>query len=115
MTSACRRAAVAFGIVVAASTIAFTQAPPPQGPRPPGPQAAPPSPESIQKAEQVLADARKALGGDKLAQLKSLVASGRTKRIRGNNLVPIEFEILIEAPDKYVRIDEFPAEDTDPS
>ena len=115
MRSPCRGAAVAFGIVVAASTIVFTQAPPPQGSRPPAPQAAPPSPESIQKAEQVLADARKALGGDKLAQLKSLVASGRTKRIRGNNLVPIEFEILIEAPDKYVRIDEFPAEDTDPS
>ena len=115
MTSPCPGAAVAFGIVVAASTIVFTQAPPPQGSRPPAPQVAPPSPESIQKAEQVLGDARKALGGDKLAQLKSLVASGRTKRIRGNNLVPIEFEILIEAPDKYVRIDEFPAEDTDPS
>jgi hypothetical protein len=115
MTSPCPGAAVAFGIVVAASTIVFTQAPPPQAPRPPAPQPAPPSPESIQKAEQVLADARKALGGDKLAQLKSLVASGRTKRVRGNNLVPIEFEILIETPDKYVRIDEFPAEDTDPS
>ena len=115
MTSPCRGAAVAFGIVVAASTFVFTQAPPPQGARPPDPQAAPPSPESIQKAEQVLADARKALGGEKLEQLKSLVASGRTKRVRGNNLVPIEFEILIEAPDKYVRIDEFPAEDTDPS
>ena len=115
MTSPCRGAAVAFGIVVAASTFVFTQAPPPQGARPPGPQAAPPSPESIQKAEQVLTEARKALGGDKLAQLKSLVASGRTKRIRGNNLVPIEFEMLFETPDKYVRIDEFPAEDTDPS
>jgi hypothetical protein len=35
--------------------------------------------------------------------------------VRGDNLVPIEFEILIELPDKYVRIDEFPAEDTDPT
>jgi hypothetical protein len=35
--------------------------------------------------------------------------------VRGNNLVPIEFEILIELPDKYVRVDEFPAEDTDPT
>ena len=34
--------------------------------------------------------------------------------MRGNNLVPIEFEILIELPAKYVRVDEFPAEDTDP-
>ena len=47
--------------------------------------------------------------------LKTLVASGRTKRVRGNNLVPIEFEILIELPAKYVRVDEFPAEDTDPT
>ena len=58
---------------------------------------------------------RKALGGDKLAALKTLVASGRTRRIRGNNLVPIEFEISIELPNKYVRVDEFPAEDTDPT
>ena len=35
--------------------------------------------------------------------------------MRGNNLVPIEFEILIELPAKYVRVDEFPAEDTDPT
>jgi hypothetical protein len=69
----------------------------------------------VKKAEQVLAEARKALGGDKLETLKSLAASGRTKRVRGNNLVPIEFEILIELPSKYVRIDEFPAEDTDPT
>ena len=43
------------------------------------------------------------------------MASGRTRRIRGNNLVPIEFEISIELPDKYVRVDEFPAEDADPT
>ena len=46
---------------------------------------------------------------------KSLTASGRTKRVRGNNLVPIEFEILLELPSKYVRVDEFPAEDADPT
>jgi hypothetical protein len=77
--------------------------------------ASAPTPESIKKAEQVLAEARKALGGDKLAGVKTLVASGRTRRVRGNNLVPIEFELLIELPDKYVRVDEFPAEDTDPT
>ena len=82
----------------------------------PKPQpAAAPSAESVKKAEQVLADARKALGGDKLAEIKTIAATGRTKRIRGNNLVPIEFEILIEPPAKYVRIDEFPAEDMDPT
>lgn len=73
----------------------------------------PPSPESIAKAEQVLAEARKALGGDKLAAIKTVVASGRTRRVRGNNLVPIEFELFMELPDKYLRADEFPAEDAD--
>lgn len=74
-----------------------------------------PGADAVAKAEAVLADARKALGGDKLAAIKTLVASGRTRRVRGNNLVPIEFEIAIELPDKYVRVDEFPAEDTDPT
>jgi hypothetical protein len=35
--------------------------------------------------------------------------------VRGNNLVPIEFEIFIELPDKYVRRDESPAEEADPT
>lgn len=81
----------------------------------PTPAPAAPSPEAVKRAEQVLAEAKTALGGDKLAAVKTLVASGRTKRVRGNNLVPIEFEILIELPDKYLRTDEFPAEDADPT
>ena len=116
MASACRAAFAALIAIVGASTIALTQAQPPapqaQSPAAKAPPA--PSPESVQKAEQALADVRKALGGDKLEALKTLVASGRTRRIRGNNLVPIEFEISIELPNKYVRVDEFPAEDTDP-
>jgi hypothetical protein len=89
------------------------------GPAPAQAPARPAAPaattESIARAEQVLAEARKALGGDKLAALKTLVASGRTRRVRGDNLVPIEFEIFIELPDKYVRVDEFPAEEADPT
>lgn len=105
-----RRATVHTLTAFAGATIvAFAQVP---GSPPP---IAPPNPEAVKKAEQVLADARKALGGDKLDSLKSLIASGRTKRVRGNNLVPIEFEIFIELPAKYVRVDEFPAEDTDPT
>src|SRR5688572_256441 len=68
-----------------------------------------------ERANKVLADARVALGGAKLDAVKSLVASGRTRRVRGNNLVPIEFELMLELPDKYLRADEFPAEDTDPT
>src|SRR5688572_7462128 len=68
-----------------------------------------------ERAEKVLADARTALGGEKLAAVQSLTASGRTRRVRGNNLVPIEFEIFLQLPDKYLRADESPFEETDPT
>ena len=77
--------------------------------------APPPSPAAIERANQILAATRAALGGPKLAAVKTLVATGRAKRVRGNNLVPIEFEIDIELPDKYLRKDESPAEETDPT
>jgi hypothetical protein len=112
MATVCRLAMAFVFAIAAGSAIGFSQQPPP-GPSPPSTPAS--SPEAVKKAEQMLADARKALGGDKLASLKTLAASGRTRRVRGNNLVPIEFEILVELPDKYVRVDEFPAEDTDPT
>ena len=75
----------------------------------------PPSPQAIERARQIVADARKAMGGDKLDTLQTLVATGRTQRVRGNNLVPIEFELAIERPDKYVRKDEVPAEESGPT
>jgi hypothetical protein len=55
------------------------------------------------------------MGGDKLTALTSIVANGRTRRVRGNNLVPIEFELYAQLPDKYVRRDESPAEEADPT
>jgi len=65
-------------------------------------------------AGPILAATREALGGEKnLAAIKTFVATGRTRQLRGNNLVPIEFEINCELPDKYVRKDEFPAQDQD--
>lgn len=67
------------------------------------------------EAAPVLAAAREALGGDRnLSAVKSFVASGRMRQIRGDNMVPIEFEIACELPDKYVRRDEFPAQDIAP-
>jgi hypothetical protein len=77
-------------------------------------QAAP-SPAAIERANTVLEAARRALGGDKLAAVKTLVGNGRTRRLRGNNIQPIEFELSIELPDKYLRKDEFPAEESDPT
>lgn len=67
------------------------------------------------KAEATLADARKALGGDKLAAVKTVVLTGQTRKLQGNNLVPVEFEIDIELPDKYVRKDEIPAQENGPT
>src|SRR5687767_5889108 len=104
MAAVCRVVFSAVVATMAATAIGFGQGP-----------AQKPNPESAARAEQVLVEARKALGGDKLAAIKTLTATGRTRRVRGDNLVPIEFEILIELPDKYVRIDEFPAEDMDPT
>ena len=55
------------------------------------------------QAATVIKDAREALGGEeKLAAVKTLVATGRTKQLRGDNLAAIEFEIAMELPDKYV-------------
>jgi hypothetical protein len=67
-------------------------------------------------AASVLAAARQALGGDaKLAGLKTFTVTGRTKKIQGNSLVPVEFEISCELPGKYVRKDEVPAQESAPS
>src|SRR5438128_6504117 len=67
-------------------------------------------------AAQVLSAAREALGGEKkLSAVRTFIATGRTRQLRGNNLVPIEFEIDCELPDKFVRKDEIPAQDTDPT
>ena len=67
-------------------------------------------------ATAILAQAREALGGEKrLSAVKSFVANGRTRQVRGDNLVPIEFEIAVELPDKYVRKDEIPAQESGPT
>jgi hypothetical protein len=64
----------------------------------------------------VLASAREAMGGDKrLAAVKTFTATGRTQQVRGDSLVPIEFEISCELPDKYIRRDEIPAQESGPT
>ena len=73
-------------------------------------------PTSAEKAAKVLADARAALGGEqKLSDVKTLSTTGRTRRVQGENLVPIEFEMAVELPDKYMRKDEIPAQESDPT
>jgi hypothetical protein len=88
---------------VAASALAFGMVFPLHGQAPP-----------TIDAPQVLAAARAALGGDnRLAAVKTFIATGRTRQVRGSTLVPVEFEITCELPDKYIRKDEVPAQDTD--
>ena len=73
-------------------------------------------PDPAADAAAILSAARDALGGEeKLAAVKTFVATGRTRQLRGNNLVPIEFEMLCELPDKYVRKDEIPAQESEPT
>ena len=72
--------------------------------------------QSPDPGANVLAAAREALGGAKtLSAVKTILATGRTRQVRGDNLVPIEFEIAIELPDKYVRRDEIPAQESGPT
>jgi hypothetical protein len=56
------------------------------------------------KATSVLAEARKALGGDdKLAAVKRLQVNGTTKRANGNFNLEGDTEIFLELPDKFRR------------
>ena len=70
----------------------------------------------VSEPAAVLAAAREALGGEKrLGAVRSFTATGRTRQVRGENLVPIEFEIVCELPDKFVRKDEVPAQESGPT
>ena len=64
----------------------------------------------------VIEGARQALGGDaRIGAVKTFLISGRTQQVQGNNLVPIEFEIACELPDKCIRRDEIPARESGPT
>ena len=77
---------------------------------------APEPPATSGEAAVVLSAAREALGGEKrVSSVKTVIASGHTRQLQGDNLVPILFEINIELPDKYVRTDEIPARESGPS
>jgi len=80
------------------------------------PAQAQPAPIQPDKAAAVLAETRAALGGDaRIGGVKTFIATGRTRQVRGDNLIPIEFEIQAELPDKFARRDEFPAQDNGPA
>jgi hypothetical protein len=81
-----------------------------------GATQAPPARDPASAPSAILTAARAALGGDeRLSGIRTFVATGRTRQVRGNNLVPIEFEIWCELPDKYLRRDEVPAQESGPT
>jgi hypothetical protein len=55
------------------------------------------------KAVEVLAAARKAIGGKKLDSLKSLSVQAAVQRNAGNFQMNSDLELLVELPDKYMR------------
>jgi hypothetical protein len=55
------------------------------------------------KAVEVLAAARKAIGGKKLDSLKSLSVQAAMRRNTGNFQMNSDLELLVELPDKYMR------------
>ena len=62
------------------------------------------------KGAALLADARKALGGeDKLRAVKTLQVKGSFRRTAGNNQLEGDLEILVEAPDKMKRTEDMSA------
>jgi outer membrane lipoprotein-sorting protein len=77
------------------------QAPAPQAA---APADAPPSPEALAKGAALLADARKAIGGeDRLRAVKTLQSTGKFRRTQGNNTIDGDVEVFIQLPDKYRR------------
>jgi outer membrane lipoprotein-sorting protein len=60
--------------------------------------------EDPQKGAALIAEARKAIGGDdKLRAVKTLQSKGTYKRTAGNNTQEGDVEVLIELPNKYRR------------
>lgn len=53
-------------------------------------------------ATKVMADMRKALGGEqKLAAVKSRSATGKSQRSEGETSIRGDYELMLELPDKY--------------
>ncbi len=70
-------------------------------------QGAPTDPTAI------LAETRGALGGEeRLSSVRAFVITGRMFQLRGANLASIEVELSAEFPDKFVRTEEVPAQET---
>jgi rhodanese-related sulfurtransferase len=57
------------------------------------------------KAAEILAQTRKALGGDKLEKLQGLAAEGTYRRVMGEREMSGDLELAFQLPDKYLRME----------
>lgn len=96
-------------------SLGFAQAPAPQAAQPSAPAAAAPAPApapapavSDEKSVALLADLRKAIGGDaKIAALKTVSFEGTYRRVQGEQDTTGDLELYFAAPDKFQRVEQF--------
>jgi hypothetical protein len=108
-TNATRRHALLAALIAApllASGLALAQAPAAQT-APPAPAAAPAP--SDEKSLAVLAEVRKALGGDaKIDALKTVSFEGTYRRVMGEQDMSGDLELYFGFPDRFQRIEQLP-------
>ena len=95
-----------------APSLALAQAPASQAAQPSAPAAAPapaatPAPSDA-KSLEVLAEVRKAIGGDaKIAALKTASFEGTYRRVMGEQDMTGDLELYFALPDKFQRVEQF--------
>ena len=97
-----------------APSLALAQAPASQAAQPSAPAAAPapaaaaPAPSDA-KSLEVLAEVRKAIGGDaKIAALKTASFEGTYRRVMGEQDMTGDLELYFALPDKFQRVEQLP-------
>jgi hypothetical protein len=98
--------------MIAAPILSFAQAPEPQAPSPaPAGTAAPaaaPAPSDA-KSLEILAEVRKAIGGDaKIAALKTVSFEGTYRRLMGEQDMAGDLELYFSLPDRFQRVEQLP-------
>ena len=116
-TISTRSHAILAAVVAApllAPSLGFAQAPAPQTAQPSAPAAAAapaaaPAPAvSDEKSLALLAEVRKAIGGDaKIVALKTVSFEGTYRRIQGEQDMTGDLELYFAAPDKFQRVEQF--------
>jgi hypothetical protein len=120
-TNSTRRPALVAALIAVpllAPSLALAQAPAPQAAAPSAPAGAPaaapvpaaaPLPPSDAKSLEVLAEVRKALGGDaKIDALKTVSFEGTYRRVQGEQDLTGDLELYFAAPDKFQRVEQLP-------